>query len=170
MPNKRNIAQLKELKDVFSKATSIYFTEYQGLNVGEITKLRGECYKSNIDFKVAKNTLLKMVINEGKYPEIDHVLKGNTAIAVSYDEPVSPAKVLKRFITDHELPKIKGILIDREYFGPEVFDKLSKMESKDVLLGQLISLLKTPLQNLVSTLNAPIQSIVGVLTNIKNKS
>ena len=170
MPNKRNIAQLKDLKDVFSKATSVYFTEYQGLSVGEITKLRAEFFKSNIDFKVAKNTLLKMVIDDGKYPDINHVLKGNTAIAVSYDEPVSPAKVLKRFLNDHELPKVKGILIDQEYFGPEVFDKLSKMESKDALLGQFISLLKTPLQNLASTLNAPIQNMVGVLTNIKNNS
>ena len=63
MPSKKNIAQLSDLKNIFSKATAIYFTGYQGLNVASITNLR-VFFKNNIDYKVAKNSLLKIVVDE----------------------------------------------------------------------------------------------------------
>jgi len=170
MPNKKNIDQLKELKDVFSKASAIYFTRYQGLDVSSITKLRSDFFKKNIEYKVAKNSLLKIIVNDQSLPDMDDVLKGDTAIAISYDEPVAPAKVLKKFIKDYELPSIKGIIINGEVINPDIFDKLASMESKEILLGKFVSMLNSPLQKLVSTLNAPIQNTLGVLTNLKNKS
>ena len=167
MPNKKNIADFNDLKKVFSKANSIFFTQYQGLNVGAITKLRGEFFKNNIEFRVAKNTLLKLALDEAKLPKLDSVLKGDTAIAVSYDSPVSPAKIIKKFIKDHDLPSVKGIIIEGESFNADDFEKFAKMDSKEVLMGQLISMLQNPLQNLVSTLSAPMQNTLGVLKNIK---
>ena len=167
MPNKKNISDFNDLKKVFSKASSIFFTRYQGLDVGAITKLRSEFFKNNVEFMVAKNTLLKLALDEAKLPKLDNVLKGDTAIAVSYDSPLSPAKVLKKFIKDYDLPTVKGIIIEGESLSIDYFDKLAKMDSKEVLLGQLISLLQSPLQNLVSTLNAPMQNTLGVLKNIK---
>ena len=167
MPNNKNISDFNDLKEVFLKANSIYFTRYQGLDVGAITKLRGEFFKNNVEFRVAKNTLLKLALDEAKLPKLDNVLKGDTAIAVSYDSPISHAKVLKKFIKDHDLPTVKGIIIEGESFSIDYFEKLAKMDSKEVLLGQLISMLQSPLQNLVSTLNAPMQNTLGVLKNIK---
>ena len=167
MPNKKNITQFNELKKVFEKANSVYFTKYQGLDVGEITKLRSEFYKNDVDFKVAKNTLLKLVLDETKLPNLDHVLSGDTAIAVSYENPVSPAKVLKKFMKEYDLLSVKGIIIEGESFSSEYFEKLAKMNSKEVLLSQLISMLKSPLKNLVSTLSSPMQNTLGVLKNIK---
>ena len=167
MPNKKNIIQFNELKEVFEKANSVYFTKYQGLDVGEITKLRSEFYKNDVDFKVAKNTLLKLVLDETKLPNLDHVLSGYTDIAVSYENPVSPAKVLKKFMKEYDLLSVKGIIIEGESFSSEYFEKLAKMNSKEVLLSQLISMLKSPLKNLVSTLSSPMQNTLGVLKNIK---
>ena len=69
MPSKKNVAQLDDLKNIFSKAIAIYFTKYQGLNVATITNLRGSFFKNNIDYKVAKNTLIKIVLD--KYPPPD---------------------------------------------------------------------------------------------------
>ena len=60
MPNKKNIEELKRLSESFSKAKAVYFTEFHGLNVGEITKLRSEFFKADVEFKVAKNTLVKI--------------------------------------------------------------------------------------------------------------
>jgi large subunit ribosomal protein L10 len=167
MPNKKNISEFNELKEVFLKANSIFFTRYQGLNVSAITKLRGELFKSDVEFRVAKNTLLKLALDEAKLPKLDDVLKGDTAIAISYDNPVAPAKVLKEFIKDYDLPAIKGIIVQGESLSIEYFEKLAKMDSKEALLSKLISMLQSPLQNLVSTLNAPMQNTVGVLKNIK---
>lgn len=170
MPSKKNIAQLSDLKIIFSKATSIYFTGYQGLNVASITNLRSSFFKENVDYKVAKNSLLKIVVDENNLTGLDNALKGDTAIAISYDEPVAPAKILKKFIKDNDLPVIKGIIIDGKVVKAEMFEKLSKMDSKESMLGQLVSMLNNPLQKLVSTLNAPVQNTLGVLVNLKNKS
>ena len=64
MPSKKNTKQVKALSETFSKAKAVYFTEYHGLNVGEITKLRSEFFKADVEYKVAKNTLLKLAAGE----------------------------------------------------------------------------------------------------------
>ena len=169
MPSNKNIAQVKELKETFSKAKAIYFTEYHGLNVGDITKLRSEFFKADVEYKVAKNTLIKLAAEQNKISGLDEVLIGSTAIAIAYNEPVAPAKVIKEFTKDNDLPTVKGILFDGEFLPGEEFKKLADMPSKEELLSQLVAMLNSPLQKLVSTLIAPIQNAVGVLNNLKEK-
>ncbi len=169
MPNKNNINQVKELSDCFSKAKAIYFTEYHGLNVQEITKLRSLFFKADVEFRVAKNTLIKLAADENSISDLDEILKGSTAIAISYDEPVSPAKVIKEFTKDNDLPNVKGIILDGEFFPGKEFKKLANLPNKDELLAKFITMLNSPLLNLVSTLNAPIQNFVGLLNNLKEK-
>ncbi|HIA95050.1 MAG TPA: 50S ribosomal protein L10 [Candidatus Marinimicrobia bacterium] len=169
MPNTKNIEQVNELKETFSKAKAVYFTEYHGLNVGDITKLRSEFFKANVEYKVAKNTLIKLAAEQNMISGLDEVLIGSTAIAIAYDEPVAPAKVIKEFTKDNDLPTVKGILFDGEFLPGEEFKKLADMPSKEELLSQLVAMLNSPLQKLVSTLIAPIQNAVGVLNNLKEK-
>ena len=169
MPNNKNIEQVKELKETFSKAKAIYFTEYHGLNVGDITKLRSEFFKADVEYKVAKNTLIKLAAEQNKISGLDEVLIGSTAIAIAYDEPVAPAKVIKEFTKDNDLPTVKGILFDGEFLPGEEFKKLADMPSKEESLSQLVAMLNSPLQKLVSTLIAPMQNAVGVLNNLKEK-
>ncbi|MBT4053989.1 MAG: 50S ribosomal protein L10 [Candidatus Marinimicrobia bacterium] len=170
MPNNKNIEQVKELKETFSKAKAIYFTEYHGLNVGDITKLRSEFFKADVEYKVAKNTLIKLAAEQNKISGLDEVLIGSTAIAIAYNEPVAPAKVIKEFTKDNDLPTVKGILFDGEFLPGEEFKKLADMPSKEESLSQLVAMLNSPLQKLVSTLIAPIQNAVGVLNNLKEKN
>ena len=169
MPNNKNIEQVKELKETFSKAKAIYFTEYHGLNVGDITKLRSEFFKADVEYKVAKNTLIKLAAEQNKISGLDEVLIGSTAIAIAYNEPVAPAKVIKEFTKDNDLPTVKGILFDGEFLPGEEFKKLADMPSKEESLSQLVAMLNSPLQKLVSTLIAPIQNAVGVLNNLKEQ-
>jgi|TARA_B100001250_G_scaffold383341_1_gene377209 large subunit ribosomal protein L10 len=169
MPNNKNIEQVKELKEAFLKARAIYFTEYHGLNVGDITELRSEFFKADVEYKVAKNTLIKLAAEKNMISGLDDVLVGSTAIAIAYDEPVAPAKVIKKFTNDNDLPKVKGILLDGEFLPGEEFKKLADMPSKEELLSQLVAVLNSPLQKLVSTLIAPMQNVVGVLNNLKEK-
>jgi len=167
MPNEKNISTVKELQDTLSKARAVYFTEYHGLDVENITKLRGEFYKEEIDYKVAKNTLIKLALGDEIVEGIEDILNGSTAIAVSYDEPVSPAKIIKEFNKNNDLPKVKGILFDGEFLPGKEFKRLANMPSKDELLSQLVSMLNSPLQKLASTLSAPLVDTLGVLTSLK---
>ena len=169
MPNKKNIEQVKELSESFSRAKAIYFTEYHGLNVGDITKLRSEFFKADVEFKVAKNTLIKLAAEENKIDGLEEILKGSTALAIAYEEPVSPAKVIKEFTKENELPSVKGILFDGEIMPGEDFKRLANLPSKEELLSKLVSMLNNPLQKLVSTLNAPLQNVAGVLNNLKEQ-
>jgi|TARA_B100000959_G_C14955643_1_gene613582 large subunit ribosomal protein L10 len=167
MPNKKNIKQVKELSESLSKAKAVYFTEYHGLDVGEITKLRSEFFKVDVDYKVVKNTLIKLAANDNEIQVEDDLLKGSTALAISYDEPVSPAKVIKNFKKDNELPKVKGILFDGEFIPGAEYDRLADLPSKEELLAKLVAMLNSPLQKLVSTLNAPMQNALGILNSLK---
>ena len=169
MPNQKNIEQLQELKEILSKAKAVYFTEYHGLNVAEVTELRSEFFKSDVEFKVAKNTLIRLAAVESKIEGVDEFLKGSTAIAISYDEPVSPAKVIKKFTKDRDLPNVKGILFEGEVLPGDDFKRLADMPSKDELLAQLIRMLGSPIQKFASTLSSPMQNTVSVLNNLKEQ-
>ena len=171
MPNKKNIKEVKVLSEALSKAKAIYFTEYHGLNVSDITKLRSEFFKANIDYKVAKNTLVKLAAKDNDIVVADDMLKGSTALAISFDELVAPAKIIKEFKKDNDLPEVKGILFDGEFMPGSEYVRLADLPSKEELLAKLVSLLNSPLQKLVSTINAPIQNTLGALNNLKeNKS
>lgn len=169
MPNVKNIEQVKELSDTLSKASAVYFTEYHGLNVGDVTKLRSEFFKADVEYKVAKNTLIKLAAEANDIQGLDEVLKGSTAIAITYDEPVAPAKVIKEFIKDNDLPNVKGILFDGELLPGEEFKRLADMPSKEELLAKFVAMLNSPLQKFVATLNAPLQNTVGVLSSLKEQ-
>ena len=169
MPNTKNIEQVNELKETFSKAKAVYFTEYHGLNVGDITKLRSEFFKADVEYRVAKNTLIKLAAEQNEIRGLDEVLIGSTAIAIAYDVPVAPAKVIKEFTKDNDLPTVKGILFEGEFLPGEEFKKLADMPSKEELLSQLVAMLISPLQKLASTLIAPMQNAVGVLNSLKKQ-
>jgi large subunit ribosomal protein L10 len=171
MPNKKNIEEVKSLSETLSKAKAVYFTEYHGLNVGDITKLRREFFKVDVDYKVAKNTLIKLAAKENEIEVDAALLKGSTALAISYNEPVLPAKVIKEFKKESDLPEVKGILFDGEFLPGAEYDRLADLPSKEELLAKLVAMLNSPLQKLVSTMNAPMQNTLGVLSNLKeNKS
>jgi len=167
MPNEKNIEKVKELSSLFQKAKAIYFTEYHGLNVEQITKLRSMFFKENIDYKVAKNTLIKIVLSKSEISDLDNLLSGSTAVAIAYDEPVSPAKVIKEFKKDHELPRVKGILFEGEYFEGEQYKKFADLPNKEELVAKFAIMLNSPMCKLLSTINAPMQNLVGLLNSLK---
>ena len=167
MPNEKNIEKVKELSSLFQKAKAIYFTEYHGLNVEQVTKLRSMFFKENIDFKVAKNTLMKIVLSKSEISDLDGLLSGSTAVAIAYDEPVSPAKVIKEFKKDFELPRVKGILFEGEYFEGEQYKKFADLPSKEELVSKFAIMLNSPMCKLLSTINAPMQNLVGLLNSLK---
>ena len=169
MPNKKNIEQLELLTEKFSKAKAVYFTDYLGLKVSEITELRSSFYDSGVEYLVAKNTILKLAAQKNKIQGLEGLLSGSTAIAISYDEPVSPAKVIKDFNKENDLPSVKGILFDGDLLPGSDLERLAKMPSKEEMLSQLISMLHSPVQKFVSTISSPMQNMLGVINNLKEK-
>ena len=167
MPNKKNINNVKELTDKLSRAKSIYFTDYLGLNVSDVTSLRKRFFDSNVEYLVVKNTLLKIASDQNKISLSDELFSGSTAIAISYDEPVLAAKVLKDFLKDHDLPNIKGVLFEGSYLPASEFEKIANLPSKEESLTKIVVMLKSPVQNIVNLLNSPMVKLVHVLNGLK---
>ena len=171
MPNKKNISSVEDLSEKLSKAQSIYFTNYLGLNVSDVTSLRKKFYENGVEYLVVKNTLLKIASSKNKIKLGGELFSGSTAIALSYDEPVKAAKIIKEFLKDHELPTVKGVLFEGSYLDSSQFNKIANLPSKDESLTKLAIMLKNPVQNLSNLLSAPIQNFLNTLRGIeKNKN
>ena len=169
MPSEINIRNVEILTEKLSRAKAIYFTDYLGLNVGEITNLRRNFFLLGIEYCVAKNSLLKLAIENNDLKVSDEIFNGSTAIALSYEESITPAKVIKHFTKDHDLPLVKGILFEGDYLPKEEFQTLAEMPSRDELLAKFAMMLSSPLQKLASTLDGAMLKVIGLLNSIKDE-
>jgi large subunit ribosomal protein L10 len=169
MPNTKNIEQVEELTDKLGRANAIYITEYLGLNVEDITELRREFHSNEVEYKVTKNTLIKLAAKNNDMEGLDDYLIGSTAIAFSYQDPTSPARVLKQFKKDHDLPVVKGIVFEGNVLAGSEFKRIADLPTKDQLLAQLVSLLSSPMTKLVWALKSPMTDMGNALNNLKNE-
>jgi len=169
MPNEKNIQQVEELTKKLDQAKAVYFTDYLGLDVGSLTQLRSEFFDNSVEFYVAKNTLLKIAAENNKIEGLDEFLLGPTAIAISYDEPTAPAKIIKEFAKKFEKPTVKGMLFDGEVLDGSKFSSIADMPSREQLIATFAASIQSPLVKLASVLNATMSSFVGVLNNLKEK-
>ena len=169
MPSVKNINSVKELSVKLDKAKAIYFTDYLGLDVVSVTKLRKNFVEKGVEFTVAKNTLIKLAAKEVGISGVDEFLEGPTAIAFGYDDPTSPARVIKEFLKDFDKPSVKGMIFDGEIFTSDQFDKIANLPSKEHLLSKLVGMLNSPMSKLSSVLNSSVSGLLGRLTQLNSK-
>ena len=158
-------AAVGTLKTRFDKMTSVVLVDYQGLNVEEVTKLRNDFRKSGVEYRVVKNTLIKLAIKGQPWADaFGKTLRGMTGVAWSFEEPSAAAKVVKAFRKDNEKLKVKGGLVDGVLVpADKVESDLANMPGKDELRAQLLMTLQAPLTQFVQLLNAPAQNLVYLL-------
>ena len=169
MPSVKNLETVKSLTEKLDKANAIYFTDYLGLDVVSITKLRKEFVSNNIEFTIAKNTLIKLAAKDAGMQGLDKFLNGPTAMALSYNDPTNPAKVLKNFLKDFDKPAVKGMILDGQVFEGEEFEKIASLPSKEQLLSKLVGMLNSPMSKLSSTLGSPVSGLLGALEQLNSK-
>jgi large subunit ribosomal protein L10 len=152
---------------------TVYLTDYQGLSVAQANALRREFYKANVTYKVLKNTLLRLAMEESEtdFSELYEHLNGPTAVALTTD-PATPAKVIKKFLGttgDTGLPRLKAAYVDGAYFGPDQLDALAALKSKDELIADILGLLMSPIRNVANALNAQGAGLASVIQQISEK-
>lgn len=149
---------VEELKGKFATAKIAIVTDYQGMSVPVLEGLRRELKKSTAEIRVAKNTLLRRAVEGTAYEEIAEACKGTTAVTMSYDDPVAPAKALVDFAKKNPQLTIRVACMDGKVLSADDLVALSKLPSKEVLLGQLLSVMNGVPTSFVRVLN-------GVPTN-----
>lgn len=157
MPSAKILEQKKaavvELTEQIKSATAGVIVDYRGLTVEEDTKLRVKLREAGVFYKVVKNTLTRFAANEVGYTELDPVLNGPTALALS-DDPVAPAKVLADFAKENPNLEIKAGFLDGNVISIEEINRLASTPSRDVLIAKIMGSLNAPISNLVRTLQA----------------
>jgi large subunit ribosomal protein L10 len=160
---------VSELSESFNRAKLAVVADYCGLKVSEFQKIRIELRNCNSEIRVAKNTLLKRAVTDTGNAALSDYFSGTTAVIMAYADPVEPAKVVTKFANDNEKFKIRSAVLDGEKIGVDKLVALSKLPSKEALLGQLLSTWKSVPTGLVQVLSGVPRTFVYALQAIKDQ-
>ncbi len=141
------------------------------MNAENTSNLRRACFKANIKLEVVKNTLLKKQwkLQMNNYGELPSVLKGNTSIMIA-ENGNAPAKLIKDFRKKSDKPVLKGAYIHEAVFiGDNQLDALSKLKSKEEVIGEIIGFLQSPAKNVVSALKSGGGKIAGIVKTLSER-
>ena len=174
MTRSEKATQIELLKDKFAEHEFFYVTDSSTLTVEQVNKLRGLCFEQGIEMRVVKNTLAVKALQDADeskgYAAVIEQLKGPTAIMFTKNSN-APAKLLKEFRKDHEMPKLKAAYIDTDVFvGDDTIEELTKLKSKDELIGEVIGLLQSPISNLMASLNSGQNTLSGLLKALEDRA
>lgn len=153
-----------ELKDKFTRATSVIVADYRGLDVEAVnqlrTKLRSE---GDFEYRVTKNTLLRRATEGLDAEALGEHFQGPTAVAFAYGDPVGLAKLLVDYAKDHEAFELRGGLLDGRAIDTGEIATLATLPSLDELRGKLIGLLQAPAQKIAAVLAAAPTQLARVI-------
>ena len=170
MPTAEKQAVLNEITENLKNSSALYITNYSGMSVADVNELRGAFRKGDIRFKVYKNKLMKLAMEQvGGYDDIIPSLVEQNAFAFVDEELSAPAKVLKDFIKDKNKPQFKAALVDGDFYDESKLEALASMKSKNEIIGDILGLLMAPISNVVGALNAQGSTLAGAIQTIAEK-
>ncbi|MDB5111509.1 MAG: ribosomal protein [Mucilaginibacter sp.] len=150
---------------------NFYITDTSNLTVAKINNIRRQCFESNITMQVAKNSLIKKAMEAagGDYTPIYDVLKGSSSILFS-KSATAPAVLIKKLRKQGEKPILKAAYIDSAIFiGDNQIDTLTKLKSKEQLIGEIVGLLQSPAKNVISALQSGGNILAGVVKTLQER-
>ena len=147
----------------------MFLTDFQGLTVEEITKLRGELRKDGSTYAVVKNTLFKIAAGEERARQFDAFLAGPTGIVFAGSDPVAPAKAIKQFADERKKLGIKAAYIDGALVDAKQVEALAALPPKLELIARLVGSLASPMRGLVTVLSGNQSGLVRVLNAIREQ-
>jgi large subunit ribosomal protein L10 len=150
-------AIVEEIADKFSRSTSAILYDYRGLTVEEVTELRKQFREAGVDYKVYKNTLVKRALEQAGIKGLTDLMEGPNAIAFSYDDPITPAKIGSEFAKTHKELELKAGIVEGEFFNETKVKELADIPTREALIAKLLGSLKAPVSNFAYLLQAIIE-------------
>jgi len=151
------------LHEKFSRAKALILTDFRGLDTSAMNALRNQLREASVEYRVVKNTLMSMASDGTDMAVLKDHFSGPSAVALSYDDPVVPAKVLTKFGEENAALTIKAGVLDGKVVDVAGIERLSKLPSREGLLAQLLSVLNGPARSLLTVLHGVPRSFVTVL-------
>lgn len=135
-----------EVTEKFSNAKSVIITDYRGLTVAEVTELRSRLRAQGVEYRVIKNTLLKIAAKDAGIEGAEEYFQGPTAVAYGLEDAVAPAQVLSKFIKEYKKMEIKGGILEGKVIGFDEVKALADLPPREILLGQVASVFQAPIR------------------------
>jgi len=159
-----------EMHERLTRAKAVFLADFRGMTVDKATTLRNELRSASVEYRVFKNTLLDRAAQGTDMECLSPYLSGPTSIAISYDDPVSAAKVLSKFAKD---PQGKFVLkvgvLSGKVLDPKQIQALAELPSREVLIAKMLGSMQAPATNFVGVLAALPGSLVRALDAIRAK-
>ena len=165
-PKKQFVQQLNER---FGKSKIVILTDYKGLDVATTTELRRQLREANVEFEVIKNTMLRLASDGTEVSLIKENFKGPSAVAISYDDPVAPAKILTDFAKKNGNLELKIGVMSGKVLDLSSIKAFSALPSREELLAQVLSAMIAVPTSLVRALNDVPVRMLNVLQAIKDQ-
>lgn len=158
MPSEKILEQKKavvaDLSEKMGRAVSGVLVKYQGITVEDDTKLRAKLRQAGVEYSVIKNSLIGRAADMAGLGEIKGLLEGMNALAISYDDPVAPAKILKEYEEKVESFELRGGFLDGAVVDLATVKELADIPPKEMLIARMLGSLQGPLSGLAVALQA----------------
>jgi large subunit ribosomal protein L10 len=162
MANPAKVAEVEAIAQRIQAAQSMVLADFSGLSVQQMTAFRRTCRAKAVDCRVVKNRLAKLAAENADLAIMKDHLSGPIAIMFGPESQVDPAKICVEFAKDNEAMEIKGGFLDGEYLDKSQIVALSRILSKDELIGKMMGSINSPLRGLAVTMNG----VVGALARV----
>jgi large subunit ribosomal protein L10 len=173
MTREEKAQAVSELTEVVGSASAFYFTDYQGLTVAQATELRNQFRKAGVQFKIAKNTLLRRALSDKGLltDQISASMKGQTAVAFGFEDPAAPARVLKDFLekSNQEKPSLKLAWLDGTVYDGKQLKTIAALPTKKDIMASIVGSIHAPISGIVGVLGALQRDIVYLMDAIEKK-
>ncbi len=145
---------IDEIKGKLENAQAAVVIDYIGITVAEADAMRKKLREANVDYTVYKNTLVKRAIEGTKYADLAQVLDGPSALAISSEDAVAPARILNSVIKDYKKMAFKAGVIEGTFYDAAGVEKIASIPSRDELIAKFMGSIQSPVGKLVRTFQA----------------
>ena len=143
---------VKEISEQVDGAQSAVLVDARGLTVAQDTALRRAMRAENVTYKVYKNTLMRRAFENTDYAQLDELLNGPSALAISKEDPAAPARVLAKFAKTNDKLELKGGVVEGKFYDAKGLAQIALIPSKDELLSKLLGSIQSPIVNMARVL------------------
>ena len=161
--------KIDAIKAKAEKAQVAILTEYKGYSVEEITNLRRALQKDGGDYMVTKNTLAKIAFKGTEFEVLTEALTGPIAIAFGFEDQVSPAKAVAKFIKESKKGAILGGALDGKLLSAKEAEALSKLPSKEELYAKILGSINSPASGIVGSINAVMAQLTRAMAAVRDQ-
>jgi large subunit ribosomal protein L10 len=169
MAREEKAASIAELKERLVGAQSAVLTDFRGLSMADITELRTLLRKSAVEYRVVKNTLARIAVQDTTLAGLGPYLAGPTGIAISHKDPVAASKILTTWAKGKPTFSIKAGVVEGKVVGAAEIAALGDLPPREVLLARLASAFQGPIQRAAGVLAAPVRGLATVLEQVRKQ-